>query len=55
VVHFQDHFSKQGICPGKPFTGKLADEIYFVNSGEVLRAGSLDDAVNLLLHGKRES
>lgn len=32
-----------------------ADEIYFVNSGEVLRAGSLDDAVNLLLHGKRES
>ncbi|HEY4786144.1 MAG TPA: ABC transporter ATP-binding protein, partial [Bacteroidales bacterium] len=32
-----------------------ADEIYFVNSGNVVRAGSLDDAVNLLLHGKRES
>jgi ATP-binding cassette subfamily B protein len=32
-----------------------ADEIFFVNSGEVIRAGSLDDAVNLLLHGKRES
>ena len=32
-----------------------ADEIYFVNSGNVLRAGSLDDAVNLLLHGKRDS
>jgi ATP-binding cassette subfamily B protein len=32
-----------------------ADEIYFVNSGKVVRAGSLDDAVNLLLHGKRES
>jgi len=32
-----------------------ADEIYFVNSGEVVRAGSLDDAVKLLLHGKRES
>jgi ATP-binding cassette subfamily B protein len=32
-----------------------ADEIFFVNSGEVVRAGSLDDAVNLLLHGKRES
>jgi len=32
-----------------------ADEIYFVNSGEIIRAGSLDDAVNLLLHGKRES
>jgi ATP-binding cassette subfamily B protein len=32
-----------------------ADEIYFVNSGEVIPAGSLADAVNLLLHGKRES
>ena len=32
-----------------------ADEIYFVNSGKVERAGSLNDAVNLLLHGKRES
>ena len=32
-----------------------ADEIFFVNSGEVIRAGSLEDAVNLLLHGKRES
>jgi ATP-binding cassette, subfamily B, bacterial len=32
-----------------------ADEIFFVNSGEIVRAGSLQDAVNLLLHGKRES
>lgn len=32
-----------------------ADEIFFVNSGEVIRAGSLDNAVKLLLHGKRES
>ena len=32
-----------------------ADEIYFVNSGSVTKAGSLHDAVNLLLHGKRES
>jgi len=32
-----------------------ADEIYFVNSGEVIRAGSLDDAVKLLLDGIRES
>ena len=32
-----------------------ADEIFFVNSGEVVRAGSLGDAVNLLLLGKRES
>lgn len=32
-----------------------ADEIFFVNTGEIVRAGSLDDAVNLLLHGKRES
>ncbi len=32
-----------------------ADEIYFVNSGEVIAAGSLDDAINMLLHGKRVS
>jgi ATP-binding cassette subfamily B protein len=32
-----------------------ADEIFFVNSGNVTRAGSLQDAVNLLLHGKLES
>ncbi len=32
-----------------------ADEIFFVNSGSVTKAGSLQDAVNLLLHGKRES
>jgi ATP-binding cassette, subfamily B, bacterial len=32
-----------------------ADEIYFVNSGKVTRAGSLEDAVNMLLHKKRES
>jgi ATP-binding cassette subfamily B protein len=32
-----------------------ADEIYFVNSGEVIPAGSLDDAINMLLQGKRVS
>jgi ATP-binding cassette subfamily B protein len=32
-----------------------ADEIYFVNSGEVIRAGSLDDAMSMLLKGKRVS
>jgi len=32
-----------------------ADEIFFVNSGQITPAGSLDDAVNMLLHGKRES
>lgn len=32
-----------------------ADEIFFVNSGEIVRAGSLDHAVDLLLHGKRDS
>jgi len=32
-----------------------ADEIFFVNGGEVIRAGSFDHAVNMLLHGKRES
>jgi ATP-binding cassette, subfamily B, bacterial len=32
-----------------------ADEIYFVNTGKVIRAGSFSDAINLLLHGKVES
>ncbi len=32
-----------------------ADEIYFVNSGEVIPAGSLDDAVNMLMQRKRVS
>jgi ATP-binding cassette subfamily B protein len=32
-----------------------ADEILFVNGGEVTPAGSMQDALDLLLHGKRES
>ena len=32
-----------------------ADEIFFVNGGSVTRAGSMEQAVDMLLHGKRES
>lgn len=32
-----------------------ADEIFFVNGGEVTRAGSMEHAVDLLLHGERKS
>lgn len=32
-----------------------ADEIFFVNAGEVTPAGSMERAVDMLLHGKRES
>jgi ATP-binding cassette, subfamily B, bacterial len=32
-----------------------ADEIFFVNTGKVILAGSFSDAINLLLHGKNES
>lgn len=32
-----------------------ADEIYFVNSGSVTKAGSLQDAMELLMSGKRDS
>jgi ATP-binding cassette subfamily B protein len=32
-----------------------ADEIFFVNTCKIIPAGSLDDAVNMLLHGKSES
>jgi ATP-binding cassette subfamily B protein len=36
-------------------TIESADEIFFVNSGKVILAGSFNDAINLLLHGKTES
>jgi ATP-binding cassette subfamily B protein len=32
-----------------------ADVIYFVNTGEVTRAGSLKEAVDMLMHGKMEN
>jgi ATP-binding cassette subfamily B protein len=32
-----------------------ADDIFFVNTGKVIHAGSLNDAVNMLLHEKNES
>jgi len=32
-----------------------ADEIFFVNSGEIIPAGSMEQAVDMLLLGKRES
>ena len=36
-------------------TIKNADVIFFVNAGEVIRAGSFDHALNMLLHGNRAS
>jgi ATP-binding cassette, subfamily B, bacterial len=32
-----------------------ADEIFFVNGGEVVRAGSMEHAVDMLMRGKRQS
>jgi ATP-binding cassette subfamily B protein len=32
-----------------------ADEIFFVNGGEVILAGNMEHAVDMLLHGKRQS
>jgi ABC-type multidrug transport system fused ATPase/permease subunit len=32
-----------------------ADEIFFINGGDITPAGSMHDALELLLHGKRES
>ena len=32
-----------------------ADEIFFVNAGDIVRAGSMQDALDMLLHGKRAS
>mgnify|MGYP002142976277 CR=1 FL=1 len=32
-----------------------ADEIFFVNGGEIVNAGSMEHAVDMLMHGKRKS
>jgi ATP-binding cassette subfamily B protein len=32
-----------------------ADEIFFINAAEITRAGSMHDALELLMHGKRAS
>jgi ATP-binding cassette subfamily B protein len=32
-----------------------ADEIFFINSGEIIPAGSMEHALDMLLHGKRVS
>ncbi len=32
-----------------------ADEIFFINSGDITPAGSMEHALDLLMHGKRES
>ena len=32
-----------------------ADEIFFVNAGEITKAGTMQQAVDMLLHGKRQS
>jgi ATP-binding cassette subfamily B protein len=32
-----------------------ADEIFFVNAGEIIPAGSMEHALDMLMHGKRES
>lgn len=36
-------------------TIKNADEIYFVNAGELIRAGSMEHALEMLLHHQRKS
>ncbi len=36
-------------------TIESADEIYFVNAGVITQAGSMEHAVDMLLHGKRDS
>jgi len=32
-----------------------ADEIFFVNSGHITRTGSMEKALEMILHGKRAS
>ena len=32
-----------------------ADEIFFINATQIIRAGTMDNAIQLLMHGKRDS
>jgi hypothetical protein len=41
--------------PHRLNTIENADEIFFVNSGIILRAGSFHEALDMLMHGKTES
>lgn len=55
VLNQLPHDVTQVVIAHRLNTIENADTIYFVNAGEVKEAGSLDDAVNLLLEGKRAS
>lgn len=55
ILHKLPETTTRVIIAHRLNTIENADEIFFVNSGKVIQAGSLEQAVNLLLHGKRES
>ena len=45
----------KGIIAHRLSTIENADEIFFVNAGEIIQAGSMQHAVSMLLDGKRQS
>jgi ATP-binding cassette subfamily B protein len=55
ILHKLPNTTTRVIIAHRLNTIENADEIFFVNAGAITRAGSLDQAVDMLLHGKRVS
>ncbi|MEO8720058.1 MAG: ABC transporter ATP-binding protein [Ginsengibacter sp.] len=55
ILHKLPESTTKVIIAHRLNTIENADEIFFVNSGEVTAAGNFDNALKLLLEGKRES
>jgi ATP-binding cassette subfamily B protein len=55
ILHKLPESTTRVIIAHRLNTIENADEIFFVNSGGVIRAGSMEQAVDMLLHDKRQS
>lgn len=55
ILHKLPESTTRVIIAHRLNTIENADEIFFVNTGKIVRAGSFDEALNLLMHGKNES
>ncbi|MFA6445636.1 MAG: ABC transporter ATP-binding protein [Candidatus Paceibacterota bacterium] len=55
VLHKLPEFTTRVVIAHRLNTIENADEIFFVNGGEIKLAGNMEHAVEMLLHGKRQS
>ena len=55
ILHNLSSSTTKVIIAHRLNTIENADEIFFVNGGEVIEAGSMDNAMEMLLHHNRKS